>query len=88
MVSAMGALIRLAVFKAMECSVNHATLAASVAVAVADRHDVFKASFLRGKPLEKLADSQFAGEIVLVHVNNLVYTVGRVNRIIDNGSRF
>jgi hypothetical protein len=41
MISAMGALIRLTVFEAMERSINHAALAASVPMAEPDRHDVF-----------------------------------------------
>jgi hypothetical protein len=64
MVSAMGALICLTVFEAMECGINHATLAASVAVAVPDRHDVFQTGFLRRKPIEKLADSKLTAEII------------------------
>ena len=88
MVAAVCASICLAIFKAVESGINHATLAASMAMAIPNRHDMFKTGFLRWKPLEKVADGKFAGEIVLVHVNNLVYTGWRVNRIIDNGSGF
>jgi hypothetical protein len=49
---------------------------------------VFEAGCFVREPLEKLVDGEFSGEIVLVHVNNLVYNNWRVNRIIDNGSRF
>jgi hypothetical protein len=49
---------------------------------------VFQTCCIVREPLEKLAEGKFAGEIVLVHVNNIVYTSGHVKRIIDNGSRF
>jgi hypothetical protein len=80
--AAMGALEFLAIGDAMEGRVHHTASDASVAKAEPDLHNVLKANILIRELLEKLPDGQLAGGMVLVHVNNLVYTAVRVNRII------
>jgi hypothetical protein len=84
----MGAGISLTVFEAVECGTHNAASAAGVAMAVPDCHNMFQTGSLVRKPPKKVADGKFSSGVALVHVNNLVYTCGRVNRIIDNGSRF
>jgi hypothetical protein len=63
----MGAGISVAAFKPVERSVYNTALAAGMAMAEPDRHNVLKARRIIGEPLEKLADRKLAGEVVLFH---------------------
>jgi hypothetical protein len=78
----MSARVGLAVLKAVECGIYYAAGPAGMTVAVANRHHMLKAGGIVGEALEELPDVHFAGVVLLVHVNKVVYSPGHVNRII------
>ena len=73
-VATMGTRIRLAVLEPMERRIYNAAGLAGMPMAKTHRHNVLKARILIRKTFKEVLDRQFAGNMVLVHVNNLVYT--------------